>query len=134
MPVVLIRYASCWVRSTSPKGSTGSWTVSAVTPPCCCRPSLNTVRPANGPGQFAGRTVFNEGLQQQGGVTADTVQLPVDPFGEVDLTQQDAYLIKTTGIYYIVLGDGFTTGAYNFTVQVFDDGDSGFASGNNSGN
>jgi hypothetical protein len=74
----------------------------------------------------------------------------VDALTLLDLTQPDDFLIRTTGVYYIVItnADNFANtgevpnigpgsgnvGKYQFTVQVFDDGDSGFAAGNNSGN
>src|SRR5690606_15904995 len=96
-----------------------------------------------GEAQFAFRALYNAAGQIQFGTTADSVQLPVDPLELVDLTTDDAWLIKTSGIYYIVVSnlDDFLvpsvvpnldpgsgdTGRYEFTVEVFDDGDSGFA-------
>ncbi len=92
-----------------------------------------------GAGQFTQRILLNAAGDQQGADSADSLQLAVDPLGEVDLTQQDAFLIKTTGTYFIVVGNtnqfaAPVSGAYNFTVQVFDDGDTGFAASTNSGN
>lgn len=101
-------------------------------------------------GLFAAPFLYNANGQQQGGTTADTFQLPVAPPDTVDFTQPKDFLVKTTGTYYIVVAndDAFqnpgtisdavsasgNTGDYRFTVEVFDDGDSGFRAGTNSGN
>jgi hypothetical protein len=77
----------------------------------------------------------------QGGNTDQSMQLPGAP-GD--------YLIKVSGTYIILVGNFLPpespsgvfsidngpglSGDYSFTVQVFDDGNSGFAAGNSSGN
>jgi hypothetical protein len=79
-----------------------------------------------------------------GGVTsnADVVSLPTTPAGPNDITFPADYLIRTTGTYIIAIGNAqfINTpgqvsnpnpppggiGDYSMTVQVFDDGDSGF--------
>ncbi len=93
---------------------------------------------ANGAGQF------------QFGDTADSLALAVNAIEPGDFTIGASYLIKTTGTYYIVIGnapEAFTTatfvpdvspgpgtvGDYNLTVRVFDDADSGFAGDTDSG-
>ncbi len=80
-----------------------------------------------------------------------TVTLPVDLGDLNNDTFEQNFLVKTTGTYYIVVGAdsaGFTdpsvisnpdarantVGDYNFTVQVFDDGDSGFNASTDAGN
>ncbi len=82
-------------------------------------------------------------LEFQSGSTPRTMQLPTITGGD--------YLIKSTGTYFIVMGnfappavspsgvfdipnDVGNTGDYSFTVQVFDDGNSGFNAGTTSGN
>lgn len=103
-----------------------------------------------GAARFAGRELWNAAGVAQGGTTADTMELPVDPLKLIDETQNQDFLIKTTGVYYIVvtnapdneIGAGIipnvspenkTVGGYNFTVLVFDDGDTGFAAHSDSG-
>lgn len=105
-----------------------------------------------GSARLVGRSLYNAAGDFQFGVTADTVTLPSPSLGDGEFTLAETYLIKTTGTYFIILsnaqneeyfapgqvinqapGDG-NTGDYRFTLEVFDDGDSGFASGNNSGN
>jgi hypothetical protein len=102
-----------------------------------------------GNANFAGRFLLNAAGEIQGGSTADTFQLPVG-FDLLDLTFPDTYLIKTTGVYYIMIsnsaGDSLTpgllpqveigagdTGDYAFTIEVFDDRNSGFRADNDSG-
>lgn len=84
----------------------------------------------------------------QFGATDQTLQLTNDPATLTDFNTGAAYLIKQTGTYYIVLGNSDPqdpevasiapqlgeVGDYNFTVEVFDDGNSGFAAGTSSGN
>jgi hypothetical protein len=84
-----------------------------------------------------------------GGITASTNTLPPPAGLDTDNTFARAYLIQQTGTYYIVVGtagsltdnsvnnaDQFPlrVGDYNFSVEVFDDGDSGFTSPTDSGN
>lgn len=83
----------------------------------------------------------------QFGSSDETLQLINQPATFSDFNSGDAYLIKRTGTYYIVLGEGDpdsasvpntapqvgAVGDYNFTVEVFDDGNSGFAAGTFSG-
>ena len=84
-----------------------------------------------------------------GGITAFTNTLPPPAGLETDTTFARAYLIQQTGTYYIVVGNAGTlndasvnnadqfplqVGDYNFSIEVFDDGDSGFTSPTDSGN
>jgi hypothetical protein len=71
---------------------------------------------------------------------ADVVSLPTTPGTPTDQTFPTDYLIRTTGTYIISVGQFINTpgvisnpnpppgglGDYNVTVQVFDDGDTGF--------
>lgn len=103
-----------------------------------------------GPARFAGRVLLNDAGQVQTGDTADALLLPVDPLSLIDDTQAQDFLIRRTGVYYVVvtnadladIGPGVVpnlspavanTGAYQFTLQVFDDGDTGFAADTDSG-
>jgi hypothetical protein len=104
----------------------------------------------SGTALLAGRFLYNSSFVLQGGFTADTLTLPVDPLSFLDQSQPEDYLIKTTGTYYIVVANSFDfetagvvpnvppgagdTGKYAFTIQIFDDGDSGFAANSNAGN
>lgn len=77
----------------------------------------------------------------------DFITLPAPEVEVTDPTVPQALLIKRTGTYYIVVGQGNlapgqvpnpdlrpnTVGDYNFTIEVFDDGDSGFNSDTSSG-
>lgn len=100
---------------------------------------------------LAGRAVFRiNGTQAaaQGGETADSIQLPV-PQSLTALTSEDVYLVKNTGTYAIVVANSAAfanpgqvlnvgpvpgaVGDYAFTVEVFDDGDSGFTSTTDAG-
>lgn len=77
------------------------------------------------------------------GNNADAAALPVNLGTTADIAAEQAFLIKTTGTYYILVGntgvdvtdpsnvaqiatDSSVVGDYAFTVEVFDDGDSGF--------
>lgn len=79
------------------------------------------------------------------------VGLPSDLGDLTNDTFEQNFLVKTTGTYYIVVGAGSaeftdpsvvpnpdaqpnTVGNYSFTVQVFDDGDSGFNATTDAGN
>lgn len=83
--------------------------------------------------------------------SAATEFLPTTPLGRIDLTSPQAYLIKQTGRYIIAVdntGGAYADptsvpnidpvpggmGDYNFTVQIFDDGDSGFTASTDAGN
>lgn len=100
---------------------------------------------------LAGRNLFRLNGSQaiaQGGDTVDSLSLPVAQ-GLTDLTFEEAYLIKTTGTYAIVVANSNAfavpgqvlnlgpvpgaVGDYRFTVEVFDDGDSGFTSTTDAG-
>jgi len=96
--------------------------------------------------------IFNATGDIQLGTTADSVQLPSERPLDIFDSAPINTLIKTTGTYFIVLSNNFpdsfnvpglvpesspgvnNTGAYAFTVQVFDDGDSGFGASTDSGN
>lgn len=81
---------------------------------------------------------------------AAPLALPTQPRDIFDLTTPQAFLIKQTGAYHIVVGSADTynqpgvvpnldsvpagVGDYNFTLEIFDDGDSGFSSPDDSGN
>jgi len=96
--------------------------------------------------------------------TPDLLSLPVNPLLQTDLTSERALLARTTGLYTIAVGpsDGFgagfgttdisatsianpnqildidsqpsTVGDYSFTIEIFDDGNSGFSDVVDSGN
>jgi hypothetical protein len=106
-----------------------------------------------GAARFVGRTLLNSAGEVQFGNTADSLLLPVNPLEVTDDTSPSDFLIKTTGVYFIVLsnadfipddiGPGLVpqipagdsnTGSYSFTLQVFDDRNSGFAAGTDAGN
>lgn len=106
----------------------------------------------DGSAQLAQRLFFNAAGELQSGASADSLLLPAPPIGDGEFTTAEAYLIKTTGTYFIVItnaenaeffvsgeipnvepGAG-NTGDYRFTIEVFDDSDSGFAAGTNAGN
>lgn len=80
--------------------------------------------------------------------SAFALGLPVTPPSLVDLTTPSNYLIRQSGTYLIVVGNAFdinsaqvpnpdtiagTVGDYNFTVTVFDDGDTGFGAPTDAG-
>lgn len=82
------------------------------------------------------------------GTSATVTSLPPPPGEGTDTTFASAYLIKQTGSYYIVVGNAgsltdasiqnppifpLTVGDYNLSVEVFDDGDTGFTSSTNAG-
>lgn len=104
-----------------------------------------------GPAQFAGRFL----VQPDGNVlnfSSDfALRLPIEPlsFENRDLTQPEDFLIRQTGTYHIVVANSIAglvpgllpdiapapggVGSYDFTINVFDDGDSGFNAETNSG-
>jgi len=76
------------------------------------------------------------------------ISLPAPTGLQTDITFAETYLIQQTGTYYIVVGNTtnltdssvinpnqfpLRVGDYNFTVEVFDDGDSGFTSDTTAG-
>ncbi|MBL9002132.1 MAG: hypothetical protein JNK25_13450 [Phycisphaerae bacterium] len=99
----------------------------------------------------AGLTVFTAtgGQFGQFADNAVAVSVPAAAGTATDQTFAQSYLIQATGTYYIVVGntsgvfsptttpnpDTFpnTLGDYNFTITLFDDGDSGFNSATDSG-
>ncbi|MEX2219546.1 MAG: hypothetical protein WD749_12405 [Phycisphaerales bacterium] len=100
-----------------------------------------------GSARFVGRFLVNDAGAIQGGNSADSLQLPVDPLSVVDDTSPADFLIKRTGTYFIVLTNDITQidpgivpvtggaiGGYHFSMRVFDDGDTGFAGDTDSGN
>lgn len=99
--------------------------------------------------ELAGNGAGFGGLDTQ----ASAVVLPASQdFVAQQLVRDTAYLIKTTGVYRLVVGQSAdvnspgaifapnspsqpgTIGAFEFDFFIFDDGDSGFASSTNSGN
>jgi len=89
---------------------------------------------------------------QTGGATGPIRRLPNAPLAEGELSNEDQYLVAVTGVYYIVvagnlagvnLADGNAinnaepvpgaVGSYRFSIEVFDDGDTGFAGDTDSG-
>lgn len=108
-----------------------------------------------GPANAISRQLFNEAGALQGAPGAGASFLPA-PFDIEDpiATPADNYLVKETGTYYLVVAAtadnaAFYTnggavpntgptaggvGAYLFTLEVFDDGDSGFAATTDAGN
>lgn len=105
--------------------------------------------------QFGNLLAFSGGAQGRIVVDANggIRQLPAaDPTNIGDVTGNDEYLVMQTGTYFIAVGSSLqntniadvnavlnivpaagTIGSYAFTVQVFDDGDTGFAGDSNSG-
>jgi hypothetical protein len=95
--------------------------------------------------------LYNAALTAQpqvGGITASVNTLPPPAALTTDVTFARTYLIQQTGTYYLVVGNAGTlddasvqnpdqfplqVGDYNFTINVFDDGDSGFTSTTNAG-
>jgi hypothetical protein len=92
------------------------------------------------------RSLFNAGGSFISPVEAIT--LPIDQFSFQSNPDQ-SWLIKQTGTYFVVVGNGTNissntlfnpnpvpggTGDYAFTVEVFDDGDTGFNASTDSGN
>lgn len=102
-----------------------------------------------GSGAFAGRFLVNADGELQGGVTPDSLSIATNAPELFELTGEDGYFIKTTGTYYLVVANSFAfdlpgvvpdpsqtagaTGDYAFSLEIFDDFDSGFAGDTNSG-
>jgi len=87
-------------------------------------------------------------LVQRGTISDQVIRLPDTPLVEQNLTTEDQFLIKESGVYFLVVSntDDITPGQivnippvpggvgdYAFTVEVFDDGDSGFNGDTNAG-
>lgn len=100
-----------------------------------------------GPAQQAVRSVLDAN-GQAAGAAAVTRLVSADDFNLLANTFQDSYYIRQSGVYYIAVGEqsGVTSqtvpnpaslpnslGQYAFTVEVFDDFDSGFAADTDSG-
>lgn len=94
--------------------------------------------------QFASDT-----LAQRGTVTPEMTRLPNNPLSGDDLTTEDVFHIRQTGVYYLAVtntdlyGAGEVanittvpggTGTYAFDIEIFDDGDSGFGAPTDAGN
>lgn len=103
-----------------------------------------------GPAEFASRLLVSSTGEVQGGVTDATIELPGDPFDLINRTSADHFLIKETGTYFIIITnhdfwddptvipvvfpEAGIVGEYRFTVEVADDGSSGFSADTESGN
>jgi len=87
-------------------------------------------------------------LSQLGTISNELIRLPDKPVSEQELTTEDQFLIKQTGTYFLVVSNtdqiepGAVTnvppvpggvGNYQFTIEVFDDSDSGFTGGTDAG-
>jgi hypothetical protein len=89
---------------------------------------------------------------QTGGLTGPILRLPNAPLDEGELSNEDQYLVTVTGTYYIVIAGNLTganianvnainnaepvpgaVGSYRFTMEIFDDGDTGFGGDTDSG-
>ncbi|MDX2132321.1 MAG: hypothetical protein SFY69_09740 [Planctomycetota bacterium] len=97
-----------------------------------------------GPAELAGLSVFDPSGNPLGLITdnAFATSLPVPQGSAFDVTFPSAYLILVTGTYVIAVGNADTAadtqtipnnpippggvGDYNFTITIFDDGDTGF--------
>jgi hypothetical protein len=104
-----------------------------------------------GTGSLASRALYDSLLAVQatfGNASDSTNPLPPPPGLDTDTTFPDVYLIQRTGTYYIAIGtvadlsgtgvsnpdqSPLRVGDYSFSVEVFDDGDSGFTSPTDSG-
>lgn len=107
---------------------------------------------ASGSALFATRLLVDANLVVQTGVTDSSIFLPAERAADVDLTFSDSWLITKTGTYFILVGNGDISaaatpgavnhldpvpggvGSYAFTIEVFDDGDTGFAATTDAGN
>lgn len=86
------------------------------------------------------------------GAGSQAVSLPTTSPGLTDLSFEQNYLVKTTGQYYVYVGNADPSvindsnevsnldpvpsgvGDYHFDIQVYDDGDSGFSASTSAGN
>jgi len=108
----------------------------------------------NGLGAFDPNDPFG-GLfgNQTGGITGPIRRLPNAPLDEGELSNEDQYLVTVTGTYYLVVAGNLAgvnltdpnainnaepvpgaVGSYRFTMEVFDDGNTGFLGDTDSGN
>lgn len=105
----------------------------------------------SGPAQFTGRYIIQPDGSLMFGSTDYGLAMPPEPITSEnrDLTFAEDFLIRQTGVYYIYLGNavlfagsGFLpdldpvaggVGDYEFTLEVFDDGDTGFNAPTDSG-
>jgi hypothetical protein len=105
-----------------------------------------------GTATLAPRTILDP--QQNGtgfiaSIGAFLTSLPAPVGSDTDITFAESYLVTQTGTFFIVVGTPGTltdasvnnpdqfplrVGDYNFTIEVFDDGDSGFTSDTTAGN
>ncbi len=104
-----------------------------------------------GPAQFTGRFLVQPDGQILFGSTAFGLALPTEPVTSEnrEFTLPEDFLIRQTGTYFILVGNSTQgvlpgvlpdlppvtggVGEYDFTISVFDDGDSGFNSNTNAG-
>ncbi|MBX3358159.1 MAG: hypothetical protein KF745_07005 [Phycisphaeraceae bacterium] len=100
-----------------------------------------------------GTTIMStSSVTSTGTETASVLRLPVNLLASDARSIEDAYLILQTGTYYILVTAspasvdvadnsdvanvtpiGGATGTYQFSVEIFDDGDTGFSATNNAG-
>lgn len=110
--------------------------------------------PNTGSASAAGITLLNPAGQAEGGISQSATILPSDSNQILEgvTTFGLTYLITQTGTFTLVITNGDATavfdsddvqnippaaglvGSYSMTVEVFDDGDSGFSASTNSGN
>ncbi|VAX39679.1 hypothetical protein MNBD_PLANCTO03-1269, partial [hydrothermal vent metagenome] len=103
-----------------------------------------------GPAQFAGRFIVQPDGNFLFGSTDYALGLPFEPITSEnrDFTFPADYLIRRTGTYFLVVSNTFTlnngslsdldpvpggVGDYNFTLRIFDDGDTGFNASTDAG-
>jgi hypothetical protein len=91
----------------------------------------------------------SDNLVQRGTITPELSRLPNNPVTGSDLTTEDVFLITETGTYYIAVTntDQYQAGSvpdissvpggvgsYSFSIEIFEDGDSGFSANTAAGN
>ncbi|MCA9287620.1 MAG: hypothetical protein KDA05_03490, partial [Phycisphaerales bacterium] len=104
-----------------------------------------------GAAQQAQRVLLNSGGQGATGAQVTTLIAGGLNFRSLDATFAESYYIRQSGVYYIAIGEGAgsvgatgtvtnpssaqpsTLGPYSFTIEVFDDFDSGFSADTDSG-
>ncbi len=103
-----------------------------------------------GPAQFAGRFIIQPDGNVLFGSTDFGLVLPFQPItsDNRDLTSAADYLIRQTGTYFVVVSNTLSlnsgtlpdldpvpggVGDYNFTLRIFDDGDTGFNASTDAG-
>ena len=100
---------------------------------------------------LAGRYVIDPtgAVVSLGGSSNILLSLPVQGLTQFDLVGEESYLVKQTGVYTIAITNALdladpsvvtnidsipgAVGTYRFSVQIFDDGDSGFNAATNAG-